>query len=96
MLYSVFETLYLRGGLTLADVLFVRRDSSGQKIKDVADGPFSGGGFGDREMRLDLVPVPPALFRLDQVAGGGQVGHDPVGSALRDAQGLRDVPNADL
>jgi len=47
-------------------------------------------------MRLDLIPVPPALFGLDQVTGDGEVGHDPVGSALRDAQGLRNVPNADL
>jgi hypothetical protein len=76
--------------------LFARHDSSCQKVKDVADRPFSGGGFRDREMRLDLVPVPPALLRLDQVASGGQVGHDPVGSALSDAEGLRDVPNADL
>jgi len=73
----------------------VRRDSSGQKIKDVADGPFSGAGFGDRKMRLDLVPVPPALLRLDQVTGDGEVSHDPVGSALRDAQGHRNVPHAD-
>ena len=77
-------------------IRIARHDSSGQKIKDVADRPFSGGGFGNREMRLDLVPVSPAFLRLDQVTGRGEVGHDPVGSTLRDAQGLRNVANTDL
>ena len=47
-------------------------------------------------MRLDLIPVPPALFGLDQVTGDGQVGHNPMSSAFRDAQALRNVADADL
>jgi hypothetical protein len=83
-------------GIPFALVLLVRHDSPRQQIKYVADCPFSGGGFGDREMRLNLVSVPPALLGLDQVTGDGQVGHDPMSSALRDAQGLRNVADADL
>ena len=45
-------------------------------------------------MRLDLIPVPPALFGLDQVARLSEVGHDPMGSALGDAQAGRNVAQA--
>ena len=47
-------------------------------------------------MGLDLVAVPPAVFRLDEVARFGEVGHDPVGSALGDAEARRNVANAHI
>ena len=54
-------------------------------------GGFVGGGFGQREVRLDLVAVAAAVFVLDHVAGCGQVGDDAVGAALGDVQAGRDV-----
>jgi hypothetical protein len=74
--------------------LFPGYDSTGEKIEDLPDRPLTGGGLGDREVRLDLVAIPPAVLGLDQVAGGGEVGHDPVSSALGDAQAGRNVANA--
>ncbi len=52
---------------------------------------FAGGGFGQREVRLDLVSVAAAVFVLDHVAGCGQVGEDAVGAALGDVQAGCDV-----
>jgi hypothetical protein len=54
-------------------------------------GGFPGGGFGQREVRLDLVTVAAAVFGLDHVAGCGQVGDDAVGAALGDVQAGCDV-----
>jgi hypothetical protein len=58
---------------------------------DFADGGFLGGGFGQREVRLDLAAVAAAVFVLDHVAGCGQVGDDAVRAALGDVQARRDV-----
>ena len=49
-------------------------------------GGFAGGGFGQREVRLDLVAVAAAVFVLDHVAGCRQVGDDAVGAALGDVR----------
>jgi len=49
------------------------------------------GGFGQREVRLDLVTVATAVLLLHHVAGCGQVGDDPVGAAIGDARAGRDV-----
>jgi hypothetical protein len=38
-------------------------------------------GFGQREVRLDLVAVAAAVFPLRQAAGCGRVGDDAVGAA---------------
>jgi hypothetical protein len=54
--------------------------------EDFADGGFLGGGFGQREVGLDLVAVAAAIFLLDHVAGCGQVGDDAAGAALGDVQ----------
>jgi hypothetical protein len=43
---------------------------------------FAGGGFGQREVRLDLVSVAAAVFVLDHVAGCGQVGDDALLSVM--------------
>ena len=45
-------------------------------------GGFAGGGFGQREVRLDLVAVAAAVFVLDHVAGCGQVGDDALRSVM--------------
>ena len=45
-------------------------------------------------MRLDLVAAAAAVFVLDDVPGGGQVGDDAVGGAPGDAQGASDVPQS--
>src|ERR1700683_3496301 len=47
--------------------LFAGRDSTGEKIEDLPDRPLAGGGLGDREVRLDLVAIPPAVLGLDEV-----------------------------
>jgi hypothetical protein len=57
--------------------------------RGVADGTLSAVGFGQRQVRLDLVAVAAAVFLLDDVAGPGQVGDDAVGAALGDAQAGR-------
>src|SRR5207247_6776392 len=54
--------------------------------QDFADGAFPAGGFGQGQVRLDLVAVAAAVLLLDEVAGCGQVGDDAVGAALGDVQ----------
>ena len=56
------------------------------------DSVFAGGGFGQREVRLDLVAVAAAVFVLDDVPGVGQVGDDAVRAAFGDSQAGGDVP----
>jgi hypothetical protein len=56
-----------------------------------ADGGFLAGGFGQWEVRLDLVAVAAAVFLLDHVAGSGLAGDDAAGAALGDAQAGRDI-----
>jgi hypothetical protein len=63
---------------------------AGQDGEDFADGRFLAGGFGQREVGLDLVTVAAAVFLLDHVTGFGQVGDDAVGAAFGDAQAGRD------
>ena len=57
------------------------RAGAREQGQDVADGGFLAGGFGQREVRLDLVAVAAAVFLLRHVAGCGQVGDDAVGAA---------------
>jgi hypothetical protein len=52
-----------------------------EKGQDFADGGFVAGGFGQRELRLDLGAVAAAFFVLDHLAGCGQGGDDPAGGA---------------
>jgi len=42
-----------------------------QDVQDLTDGGLLAGWFGQREMRLDLVPVAAAVFLLDDVSGYG-------------------------
>jgi hypothetical protein len=42
-----------------------------QNVQDLTDGGLLAGRFGQREMRLDLVPVAPAVLLLDDVTGAG-------------------------
>jgi hypothetical protein len=46
---------------------------------------LAAGGFGQREVRLDLVAAAAAVFLLDDLAGLGQLGDDAAGAALGDA-----------
>jgi hypothetical protein len=62
-----------------------------RRAQDVADGGFLAGGFGQREVCLDLVTVAAAIFLLHHVAGCGQAGDDAVGAALGDARAGRDA-----
>jgi hypothetical protein len=57
------------------------RAGAREEGEDVADGGFLAGGFGQREVCLDLVAVAAAVFLLHHIAGCGQVGDDAV--ALR-------------
>ena len=52
------------------------------------------GGFGQGQVRLDLVAVTAAVLLLDEVAGCGQVGDDAVGAALGDVDAGGDVAQA--
>jgi hypothetical protein len=65
------------------------RAGAREKGEDFADGGLLAGGFGQREVCLDLVAVAAAVFLLHHVAGCGQVGDDAVGAALGDAQAGR-------
>ncbi len=67
------------------------RAGARQEGGDFADGGLLASGFGQREVRLDLVAVAAAVFLLHHVAGCGQVGDDAGGAALGDAQAGRDV-----
>src|SRR6266581_1879665 len=63
-----------------------RRVGAGQEGQHLTDGGLLAGGFGQREVGLDLVAVAAAVFLLDYVTGPGQVGDDAVGAAFGDAQ----------
>jgi hypothetical protein len=67
---------------------------AGEEGQDFADGAFPAGGFGQGQVRLDLVAVAAAVLLLDEVAGCGQVGDDGVGAALGDVQAGGDVAQA--
>jgi hypothetical protein len=45
------------------------RAGAHEQGQDAADGGFLAGGFGQREVRLDLVAVAEAVFLLRHVAG---------------------------
>jgi hypothetical protein len=77
------------GGLALVQLL--PGAVAYEEGQDFADGGFLAGGFGQREVGLDLVAVAAAVFVLEDVAGCGQVGDDAVGAAFGDAQAGRDV-----
>ena len=66
------------GGLRLGSGPGQLRSHAGARGEgeDVADGGFLAGGFGQREVRLDLVAVAAAVFLLHHVAGFGEVGDD--------------------
>jgi hypothetical protein len=57
------------------------RAGAREQGQDVADGGFLAGGFGQREVRLDLVGVAAAVFLLRRVAGS--VGLVTMPQALR-------------
>jgi hypothetical protein len=57
------------------------RAGAREQGQDVADGGFLAGGFGQREVRLDLVAVAAAVFLLRRVAGS--VGLVTMPQALR-------------
>ena len=61
------------------------RAGAREEGEDFADGELLAGGYGQREMCLDLVAVAAAVFVLDDVAGRGQVGDDAVSAAPGDA-----------
>ena len=67
------------------------RAGAREEGQDFADGGFLAGGFGPREMRLDLAAVAAAVVLLDHVAGSGQASDDAAGAALGDARAGRDV-----
>ena len=79
------------GGLRLVRSRSAAVSHAGKKGQDFADGALPGGGFRQRQVRLDLVAVAAAVFLLHHVAGLGEVGDDAVGGALGDAQARRDV-----
>src|SRR5438045_410323 len=73
------------GGLSLAGfrsaAVSLRRPRGGQGVRRWRAGSRVA-GFGQREVRLDLVAVAAAVFVLDQVAGCGQVGDDALRSVM--------------
>jgi hypothetical protein len=64
---------------------------SEQHSEDLADGGRPGSRFGQRDVSLYLVTVPPAVFRLHHVPGQREVGNDAVGRSLGDVQAGGDV-----
>jgi hypothetical protein len=82
----------LAGGLLYtAGALSYRR-----RRQDFTDGAFPGDGLGQWQVRLDVVPVTPAVFLLDQVAALDEVRDDAEGAAFGDVQAGRDVTQAHL
>src|ERR1017187_4770261 len=67
------------------------RAGPGEQGQNVADRRLLAGRFPHREMRLDLVAVPAALFLLDDVAGLSKVSDDSVSASLGNADAGRDV-----
>jgi hypothetical protein len=67
------------------------RAGAREQGQDAADGRFLAGGFGPREVRLEMAAVAAAVLLLDHVAGSGQAGDAAAGAALGDAQAGRDV-----
>ncbi len=51
--------------------------------RGVADGTLSAGGFGQRQVCLDLVAVAAAVLLLDDVAGLGKVGDNAISALPR-------------
>ena len=68
-----------------------RRSGAGEEGQHLADGGLLAGGFGQRQVGLDLIAVAAAVFLLQHVTGFGQVGDDAVGAAFGDAQAGREV-----
>jgi len=58
-----------------------RRAGAREESEDFADGGLLAGGFGQREVGLDLVAVAVGRLSADHVAGRGQAGEDAVGAA---------------
>src|ERR1700722_17399793 len=58
---------------------------TGQDPQEVADGPVTVGNVRQGQVLLHVGPVPTAPALLHDVAGLGQIAHDPVGAALGDA-----------
>jgi hypothetical protein len=68
-----------------------RAASRCEQRDDLAHGRLPGAGLGYRQVSLDLVTVAAAVLLCDHVASLGQVGDDPVGAALGNAQSRSDV-----
>ena len=62
------------------------RAGAREQGQNAADGGFLAGGFGQREVRLDLVAVAAAVFLLRRAAGCDQVGDDAVSAAPGDTR----------
>jgi hypothetical protein len=64
---------------------------AGQEIQHFADGLLPVGRLRYGEMGLDLVAIPPTVLLLDDIAGLGEVGDDPVSVPLGDGKTGGDV-----
>jgi hypothetical protein len=70
--------------------------SSGHQAQHLPDRLFLIGGFGHREVFLDLIAVAPPFLFLNDVAGFGQIVDDAVGAPLGYSEGSRYVAQADI
>ena len=62
-----------------------------EEIEELADGAFTTDPVAQWKVVLDLVPVASPFSLLDDVAGVGEIDHDPVGVPLGHAEGIGDV-----
>ena len=65
-----------------------------EQLEELADLALLGERMTKRQLRPHLVVVAPALALAHQVALVDQLGDDPVGGSLGDADGGRDVAQA--
>jgi hypothetical protein len=74
----------------ISDLLALR-----QNFEQLANLPLLDEGMPQGKLRLDLVAVPPALSLAQDVALFDQLGQNPVGSTLGDANSSGNVAQAD-
>ena len=79
----------------MADSLALGRRPTGQDVEQLPDALRAGDRVGEREVRVDRVPIAPALSLAGDVAGGAELGHDPVRGAFGDPDSVPDVAQAD-
>src|SRR4051794_35484232 len=63
-----------------------------EELEHLPDRPLPTNRVSERQMPLDLVTVASPVLLLQDVTGVGEIGHDPVGSALGDTERSRQVP----